>query len=76
LNRAGPRFSGDAERYISAIPSDDVGFVFLDGDRPVQPDRDSFGNYQRRSGARRGVWPSSSGITSAMLDSYQKPPNP
>jgi len=69
----------DAERFISAIPSDDVGFVFLDGDRPVQPDRDSFGNYQRRSGARRGVWPSSSGITSAMLDmldSYQKPPNP
>ena len=66
----------DAERFISAIPSDDVGFVFLDGDRPVQPDRDRFGDYQRRSGARRGVWPSSSGITSAMLDSYKKPPNP
>ena len=66
----------DAERFISTIPSDDVGFVFLDGDKPVQPDRDHFGKYQRRSGARRGVWPSSSNITSAMLDSYVKPPNP
>jgi hypothetical protein len=66
----------DAERFISAIPSDDVGFVFLDGDRPVQPDKDGFGNYQRRSGARRGLWPSSSGITSAMLESYKKTPNP
>jgi len=65
----------DAERFISTIPSDDVGFVFLDGDKPVQPDRDDFGKYQRRSGARRGAWPSSSSITSAMLDSYKKPPN-
>ena len=65
----------DAERFISAIPSDDVGFVFLDGDKPVQPGRDEFGKYQRRSGARGGVWPSSSGITSAMLDSYRKPPS-
>jgi hypothetical protein len=66
----------DAERFISAIPSDDVGFVFLDGDKPVQTDRDGFGKYQRRYGARGGLWPSSPGITSAMLDSYKKPPKP
>jgi len=66
----------DAERFISAIPSDNVGFVFLEGDKPVQPDKDEFGKYQWRSGARRGLWPSSSGITSAMLDSYKEPPNP
>ena len=66
----------DAERFISEIPSDDVGFVFLEGDKPVQPDRGEFAKYQRRSGTRRGVWPSSSCITSAMLDSYRKPPNP
>jgi hypothetical protein len=66
----------DAERFISTIASDDVGFIFLAGAKPVQPGRDEFGKYQRRSGARRGVWPSSPGITSAMLDSYVKPSNP
>ena len=64
-----------AERFIGEIPSDDVGFVFLDGDAPVQPDLAALTKYQRRSGARRGFWPSSSGIMSAMLDRYQKPPN-
>lgn len=66
----------EAERFISTIPSEDVGFVFLDGDKPVQPAKDEFGKYQRRSGAKRGIWPSSSDIASAMLDSYKKPPNP
>jgi hypothetical protein len=65
-----------AERFISTIPSEDVGFVFRDGDKPVQPVKDEFGKYQRRAGARRGIWPSSSDIASAMLDSYKKPPNP
>jgi hypothetical protein len=62
----------DATRFIGEIPSDDVGFVFLDGDKPVQPDLGALANYQRRSGARRGFWPSSSGIASAMLDRYRK----
>jgi hypothetical protein len=66
----------DAERFIGEISSDDVGFVFLDGDKPVQPDLGALARCQRRSGARRGIWPSSSGIASAMLESYQAPPNP
>jgi hypothetical protein len=66
----------DAERFIGEIPSDDVGFVFLDGGKPVQPDLGALNRYQRRSGARRGVWPSSSRIASAMLEGYQNPPNP
>jgi hypothetical protein len=66
----------DAERFIGEIPSDDVGFVFLDGDKPVQPDMGTLNKYQRRGGARRGIWPSSTGISSAMLDRYRKPPNP
>lgn len=66
----------DAERFISEIPSDDVGFVFLDGDKPVQPDLRALATYQRRSGARQGVWPSSPDIATAMLERYQKPPNP
>jgi len=66
----------DAERFISEIPSDDVGVVFLDGDKPIQPEMGALAKYQRRSGARRGMWPSSAGITDAMLDRYQESPNP
>lgn len=65
----------DAERFIGEIPSDDVGFIFLNGDKPVQPDLGMLAQYQRRAGSRRGIWPSSTGISSAMLERYQKPPN-
>ena len=66
----------DSERFISQIPSDDVGVVFLDGDKPVQPNIECLAKYHRRFGARGGVWPSSSDITSAMLDRYRNPPKP
>ena len=62
----------DAEHFIALIPSDAVGVVFLDGDQPVQPDLLNLQNYQRRAGARRGFWPSSSEISRAMLEHYQK----
>jgi hypothetical protein len=60
----------DAELFITRLPSEAVGFVFLDRDKPVQPDIDRLARYQRRPGARRGVWPSSSEISSAMLERY------
>ena len=63
----------DAEGFIARIPSDDVGFVFLDGGSPVQPDVAALAKYQRRAGSRRGLWPSSPDISSAMLDRYQDP---
>jgi hypothetical protein len=66
----------DAERFLGEVSSDDVGFVFLDGDRPVQPNRGEFAGYQRRAGSRRGVWPSSPSISSAMVDRYKSPPKP
>jgi hypothetical protein len=63
----------DAENFISLIPSDAIGVVYLDGDQPVQPDPANLHKYQRRAGARRGLWPSSSEISSAMLEHYQQP---
>jgi hypothetical protein len=63
-----------AEHFIGNVPSDEVGFVFLKGDTPVQPEPGAFEKYTRRSGSRRGVWPSSSEIASAMLDRYTSPP--
>ena len=62
----------DAERFISRVPSDAVGFIFLEGDKPVQPDLDTLGKYQRHAGAPGGVWPSSPEISSAMLERYKK----
>jgi hypothetical protein len=62
-----------AEAFIAQLPSDAVGFLFLDGDRPVQPDLTALDRYRRHSGARRGHWPSSSQIGTAMLERYSNP---
>jgi hypothetical protein len=60
----------DAERFIGGIPSDAVGFIFLESGKPVQPDLSALGEYQRRAGARGGIWPSSAEISTAMLERY------
>jgi hypothetical protein len=65
----------DAERFISRIPSDAVGVLFLEGGQPVQPDLEALGKYHRHAGAQGGVWPSSPEISSAMLERYSKKPN-
>jgi len=62
----------DAETFIARLPSDAVGVLFLDGDKPVQPDPAELGRYRRHEGERRGHWPSSSEIGSAMLERYGK----
>jgi hypothetical protein len=72
LHRAIHDMLADAARFVSRIPSNAVGFVFLDGDKVVQPDLGTLGKYQRRGGARGGVWPSSTEISTAMLENYGK----
>jgi hypothetical protein len=62
----------DAEKFISHIPSDAIGIVFLERGKAVQPDLNSLEKYQRHSGAPGGVWPSSPEIASAMLERYKK----
>lgn len=64
-----------AERFISRIPSDAVGVVFLEDGKPVEPDLEALGRYQRHAGAPGGVWPSSPEISSAMLERYNKKRN-
>ncbi|MGA7409871.1 MAG: hypothetical protein WBW33_05260 [Bryobacteraceae bacterium] len=64
-----------AERFISRIPSDAVGFVFLEGGKPVQPNLEALGTYQRHAGVTGGVWPSSPEISRAMLEGYNKEQN-
>ncbi|WP_158809814.1 nucleotidyl transferase AbiEii/AbiGii toxin family protein [Beijerinckia sp. L45] len=60
-----------AEVFIRDISSDAVGFLFLEGDKPVQPNLAALDRYRRHSGARRGHWPSSSQIGTAMLERYR-----
>jgi hypothetical protein len=60
-----------AEEFVGRIPSDAVGFVFLEGGKAVQPELEALGRYQRHAGAPGGVWPSSSEISSAMLERYE-----
>jgi hypothetical protein len=47
----------------------------LEDGRPVQPDLEALGNYQRHAGSPGGVWPSSPEISSAMLERYNKKKN-
>jgi hypothetical protein len=72
LHRRIRRMIEDAERFISRIPSDAVGFVFLERGQAVQPDLEALEKYQRHTGAPGGVWPSSPEISSAMLERYKK----
>lgn len=74
LHRRIRRMIEDAESFISRIPSDAVGVVFLENGAPVQPDPEALGTYQRHAGAPGGVWPSSLEISSAMLERYSKQP--
>ena len=59
-----------AESFIATLPSDAVGVVFLDDDKPVQPDVHALNGYTWNPGAPAGVWPTSSGIGRAMLQRY------
>ena len=63
----------DAETFIAKLPSDAVGVIFMEDERPVQPDLNALDKYQRRAGAPSGLWPSSSDIMRAMLERYDTP---
>jgi len=65
----------EAEAFVLRMPTDKIGLLFLDQDgRAVQPDPDRLDQYQTHAGQRRGHWPSSSEISSAMLEWYQQHP--
>jgi hypothetical protein len=52
------------------------GPAFLEADTAIQPDPDRLTDYQIHAGQRQGVWPSSSEITTAMLERCKTPPTP
>ena len=62
----------EAEAFVSKMPTDKVGLLFLKDGKVVQPDPDRLDEYQTHSGQRRGHWPSSSEIESAMFERYNE----
>ncbi len=65
----------EAEAFVSRMPTEKAGLLFLKEGKVVQPDPDHLEDYTTHAGQRRGHWPSSSEISSAMLERYKKSPN-
>jgi hypothetical protein len=62
----------DAESFVMQMPTDKIGLLFLKDGNVVQPDPARLEDYATHAGARRGHWPSSSEIGTAMLEHYDK----
>lgn len=62
----------EAEAFVMQMPTAKMGLLFLKDGKVVKPDPDRLDEYQTHAGQRRGQWPSSSEITSAMLEYYKK----
>ena len=58
----------DAEAFVTRMPTDKVGLLFLQGSRIVQPDPDRLEDYATHAGQQRGHWPGNVEITSAMFE--------
>ena len=64
----------DAESFVSRMPTEKAGLLFLDNGRVVQPDPDNLDRYEVHAGQRHGHWPASAEIASAMLEQYDRKP--
>jgi hypothetical protein len=62
----------EAEAFVSRMPSEKAGLLFLEKGKVVQPDPDRLGEYQTHAGQRRGQWPTSVEISAAMFERYDK----
>jgi hypothetical protein len=66
----------EAEAFVTRMPTDKLGLLFLETDKVVQPHPDRLDHYQTHAGRRRGQWPDSAEIRAAMLERYVKKPAP
>ena len=60
----------EAEAFVSKMPTHRAGLLFLKEGRVVQPDAERLAEYETHAGRRRGQWPSSLEIESAMFERY------
>ena len=62
----------EAEAFVTRMPTDQAGLLFLKDGQVVQPDPDHLDDYPTHAGQRRGHWPTSPEISAAMLEHYKK----
>jgi hypothetical protein len=63
----------EAEDFVTPMPTDKAGLLFLKDGQVVQPDPTRLEDYQSHAGQRRGQWPTSAEISGAMLERYKDP---
>ena len=63
----------EAEEFVRAMPGGKEGLFYLAGDRPVMPDPQNLHGLIEHAGSRKGHWPSSPEISSAMMEHYRRP---
>jgi hypothetical protein len=61
----------EAEDFVSQMPMEKIGLLFLKDGEIVQPDPERLDDYQTHAGKRRGHWPTSSEIMSEMLEMHK-----
>ena len=61
----------EAEAFVLKMPTEKIGLLFLTGGQVVQPDPARLADYQTHAGKRRGHWPGSSEISTAMMEHYR-----
>lgn len=57
-----------SDAFVGRMPTGKVGLLFLQGNEVVEPDPGRLQEYSTHAGRRRGHWPGSAEITTAMLD--------
>jgi len=67
----------EAESFVTRMPTEKIGLLFLKDCEIVQPDPGHLDEYKSHAGQRRGHWPTSMEISAAMFERYKKePPTP
>jgi len=63
----------EAEAFVAQMPTDTVGTIYLENGRPVMPDPSKLDSYITHQPQRRGHWPGTTEISTAMLEKLQRP---
>jgi hypothetical protein len=63
----------EAEVFVSRMPTDKLGLLFLQSGKVVQPNPDHLESYITHAGQIGGHWPASPEILAAMIEQYNKP---
>jgi hypothetical protein len=66
----------EAEAFVTRMPTDKLGLVFIKDGAVMQPDPESLDSYEPHAGQRRGQWPTNPEITAAMFARFYNKPSP